>query len=76
MVQVALDLPIAPCFDYFPGTWNLKPGQWVWVPWVQSVRLGLVLRVDAPPQWASDKIREVLSPADAIESLDSRATRL
>ncbi|NCX22208.1 MAG: hypothetical protein EBX17_03295, partial [Betaproteobacteria bacterium] len=73
MVQVALDLPIAPCFDYFPGTWNLKPGQWVWVPWVQSVRLGLVLRVDAPPQWASDKIREVLSPADAIESLDSRA---
>lgn len=73
VVQVALDLPIAPCFDYFPGTWNLKPGQWVWVPWVQSVRLGLVLRVDAPPQWASDKIREVLSPADAIESLDSRA---
>jgi len=50
VVHVALDLPIAPYFDYYPGDLTLRPGQWVWVPWGQRVRLGLVLAIDRTAQ--------------------------
>ncbi|NCY06625.1 MAG: primosomal protein N' [Betaproteobacteria bacterium] len=71
VLHVALDLPIAPYFDYFPGHWALTPGQWVWVPWGQRVRIGLVIAVGKPAQWSPDRIREVLAPVEGLEAIDA-----
>jgi len=70
LLRVALDLPIAPFFDYFAGPWDLLPGHWVWVPWGSRIRLGLVLAVGEVAQWAPDRIREVHRPAKELMAID------
>ena len=69
-LRVALDLPIAPCFDYFAGPWQVLPGHWVWVPWGQTIRLGLVLAAGEPPQWPSERIREIHRPAQELQAVE------
>ncbi len=60
--RVALDIPIAPWFDYrvpdeLIGT--LGPRDWVLVPWGRGRRVGLVLSVGAAPELPEEKIRAI-----------------
>lgn len=73
VVHVALDLPIAPYFDYYPGDLTLRPGQWVWVPWGQRVRLGLVLAIDRTAQWEPERIKTVLALAEELEAIEHKS---
>ena len=59
VVRVALDLAFSPYFDYYPGDLALEPGQWVWVPWGRSERLGVVLATQCTSALPPERIRKV-----------------
>src|SRR5690606_35673636 len=58
--RVALDVPIAPWFDYLlaPGI-ELAPGDWVLVPWGRGRRVGIVLGLADAPGIGAGKVRPV-----------------
>ncbi len=62
--RVALDVPIAPWFDYLvPDELadSLRARDWVLVPWGRGRRVGLVLEVGGQPEHAAEKIRPIAS---------------
>ncbi|MEZ5727227.1 MAG: primosomal protein N' [Burkholderiaceae bacterium] len=60
--QVALDVPIAPWFDYrVPASLAgvIGAGNWVVVPWGRQRRVGLVIALAATSTLSEDKLRDV-----------------
>jgi len=70
VVRVALDLGFAPYFDYAPGALELDPGDWVWVPWGQSERPGIVLAVHCTSLLAEERIRTVSGRIEGAPRID------
>jgi primosomal protein N' (replication factor Y) len=67
IVEVLLDLPIAPYFDY---RWEERLGEpplkgdWVVVPWGRGRRVGLVNKVKMHTEWPADRVKAVLARVD------------
>ena len=62
IAQVALDVPIAPWFDYRIGRdlqGCLAPGVWVRVPWASGQRVGIVVGLSSQTDIEPDRLREV-----------------
>lgn len=70
VVRVALDLAFSPYFDYFPGSLQVEPGQWVWVPWGRSERLGVVLATNCASEWPPERIRQISACVEGAPSVD------
>jgi len=70
VVRVALDLGFAPYFDYAPGALELDPGDWVWVPWGQSERPGIVLAVHCTSLLPEERIRTVSGRIEGAPRID------
>jgi len=72
--RVALDIPIAPWFDYLVPdelAGRLQARDWVLVPWGRGRRVGLVLEVGGPPELAPEKIRAIASLIAAAPRADA-----
>ncbi len=72
--RVALDIPIAPWFDYLVPdelVGRLQARDWVLVPWGRGRRVGLVLEVGNQPELSPDKIRPIASLIEAAPRPDS-----
>jgi primosomal protein N' (replication factor Y) len=67
IARVALDVPIAPWFDYRVGAalaGQLAIGDWVQVPWGRGRRVGLVLELCADSELAPERLKEVIARFD------------
>ena len=72
--RVALDIPIAPWFDYLVPeelVARLQERDWVLVPWGRGRRVGLVLALGKQPELAPDKIRPIASLIEAAPRPDA-----
>ena len=72
--RVALDIPIAPWFDYLvPDELvdRLQARDWVLVPWGRGRRVGLVLEVGNQPELSPDKICPIASLIEAAPRPDA-----
>ncbi len=66
-VRVALDVPIAPWFDYGVSpelAAQVSPGTWVVVPWGRARRTGVVIELAEASDVAPDKLRDIASVLD------------
>src|SRR5690606_13815874 len=66
-LRVALDVPIAPWFDYLaPADVEpaVAPGDWVLVPWGRGRKVGIVIGVSDSPGIAADRIRPIAGRLD------------
>ena len=67
IARIALDVPIAPWFDYRIGpalAGQLAVGDWVQVPWSRGRRVGLVLELCTGSALAPERLKEVISRFD------------
>ncbi|MFA7503710.1 MAG: primosomal protein N' [Burkholderiaceae bacterium] len=65
--RVALDVPIAPWFDYqVPADLEerIGRGDWVLVPWGRGRKVGIVLGFADAPEIAADKVRPIAGRID------------
>jgi primosomal protein N' (replication factor Y) len=61
VVRVALDVPLATLFDYYPPQdVEVHVGQRVLVPFGNGRKVGIVLETGAPPQIAPERIRTIV----------------
>ena len=70
-LRVALDVPIAPWFDYLaPADVEpaVAPGDWVLVPWGRGRKVGIVIGVSDSPGIAADRIRPIAGRLDEAPS--------
>ncbi len=75
IAQVALDVPIAPWFDYLIGpglAGRIKRGDWVAVPWGRARRIGLVIGLAEHSTHDPDKLRELSSRLDDAPPVPQR----
>ena len=75
IVRIALDVPIAPWFDYrigesIPG--GLRRGDWVEVPWGAGRRVGLVMGLSATSEIEPQRLREVCRRLDEAPECPSQ----
>ncbi len=65
--RVALDVPIAPWFDYrvpADAAATIGPGDWVLVPWGRGRKIGIVIGLSDTPGIAEDKVRPLIGRID------------
>jgi len=65
--RVALDVPIAPCFDYLvPPALDgrIAAGDWVLVPWGRGRKIGIVLGLANTAEIAAEKVRPIMGRVD------------
>ncbi len=63
IARVALDVPIAPWFDYrVSPDWagQVAAGDWVIVPWGRARKVGLVIEISDHSDLAPERLREVI----------------
>ena len=66
-VRVALDVPIAPWFDYLAPPRRevaVGPGDWVVVPWGRGRKVGIVMGLSDSPGVAAERIRPIVGRLD------------
>ena len=71
--RVALDVPIAPWFDYLVPAelaQRVQPRDWVLVPWARGRKVGLVLELGREPELAAERIRPIASVIEAAPRPD------
>ena len=62
IARIALDVPIAPWFDYRIGpalAGRLAPGDWVQVPWATGRRIGFVLELCSESDLAPERLKAI-----------------
>ncbi len=67
IARIALDVPIAPWFDYRIGDeqrGRLAPGDWVRVPWGKGERIGLVVGLADSTELAQTRLRTISQRLD------------
>ncbi|MFM8556870.1 MAG: hypothetical protein ACKODG_11950, partial [Betaproteobacteria bacterium] len=72
IARIALDIPIAPWFDYRIGpalAESLAVGDWVQVPWGSGRRIGLVLERRADSELAPDRLKDIEARLDEAPAL-------
>lgn len=72
IARIALDIPIAPWFDYRIGpalAESLAVGDWVQVPWGSGRRIGLVLERRADSELAPDRLKDIEARLDDAPAL-------
>jgi primosomal protein N' (replication factor Y) len=72
IARVALDVPIAPSFDYRVGpdlAGQLVAGDWVVVPWGKGRRVGLVIDMSDHSELAPERLRAVIDRLEDAPSL-------
>ena len=72
IARIALDVPIAPWFDYRIGpalAGRLAPGDWVQVPWGTGQRIGFVLELCAQSELAPERLKAVEARLDDAPAL-------
>ena len=72
IARIALDVPIAPWFDYRIGpalAGRLAPGDWVQVPWGTGRRIGFVLELCAQSDLAPERLKAIESRLEDAPAL-------
>jgi primosomal protein N' (replication factor Y) len=67
IARVALDVPIAPWFDYRVAAGlvgSVAPGDWVIVPWGKVRRVGLVIELAQDSPIAPERLRDLIGRLD------------
>ncbi len=72
IARIALDIPIAPWFDYRIGpalVETLAVGDWVQVPWGSGRRIGLVLERRTDSELSPDRLKDIEARLDDAPAL-------